>query len=172
MFHLLLLLAAPFLLFAHPTQVVMHSINREKLSFPASYELFSSTFKQPNPPLVNAEFKCNWQQHAWSSSFSHISSGYLYHSTTHFKVRVDATYDSSIVSSLFDYTDRNGGDLVWNTLYTIEPSVSAEPKIWTGFVKPAWALFEEDILVKSNAVFTGVVDDKWSGAVVSVSSES
>lgn len=38
-------------------------------------------------------------------------------------------------------------------------------------MKPAWALFEEDILVKGNAVFAGVVDDRWLGAVASVSSE-
>jgi hypothetical protein len=76
------------------------------------------------------------------------------------------------VSSLFDYTNIDSENLVWNTLYTIQPSVSAAPKIWTGFVKPAWALFEEDILVKSNAVFAGVVDDKWLGVVASVSSES
>jgi len=105
-----------------------------------------------------------------SSTFSHISSGYLYHSPTHSKVRADASYDSSIVSSLFDYTITNRNNLVWNTLFTIEPSVSAAPKIWTGFVKPAWALFEEDILVKSNAVFAGVVDDRWLGATASVSS--
>jgi hypothetical protein len=109
--------------------------------------------------------------HPRSSSFSHISSGYLYHSTTHSKVRADATYDSFIESSLFDYTNTNGGNLVWNTLYTIEPSVSAAPKIWTGFVKPAWALFGEDTLAKSNAVFAGVVEDKWLGEVASVSSE-
>ncbi len=36
-------------------------------------------------------------------------------------------------------------------------------------MKPAWALFEEDILVKSNAVFAGVVDDRWLGATASVS---
>ena len=106
-----------------------------------------------------------------SSSFSHISSGYLYHSTTHSKVRADASYDSSIVSSLFDYTNTNRNKLVWNTLYTLEPSVSAAPKIWTGFVKPAWALFEEDTLVKSNAVFAGVLEDRRLGAVASVSSE-
>jgi len=76
------------------------------------------------------------------------------------------------VSSLFDYTNIDSENLVWNTLYTIQPSVSAAPKIWTGFVKPAWALFEEDVLVKSNAVFAGVVDDKWLGVVASVSSES
>jgi hypothetical protein len=194
MLHLLLLLTAPFLSFGHPTQVIMHSTTREKPSFPASYELFSPAFKQPNPPLVKSNFKCNWQQHAWwalqksqsqlvtcclplisvsprSSSFSHISSGYLYHSTTHSKVRVDATYESSIESSLFDYTNINHENLVWNALYTVEPSVSAAPKIWIGFVKPAWALFEENTLVKSNAVFAGVVDDKWLGMVASVSSE-
>jgi hypothetical protein len=104
-----------------------------------------------------------------SSTFSHISSGYLYHSPTHSKVRADASYDSSIVSSLFDYTTTNRDNLVWNTLFIIEPSVSAAPKIWTGFVKPAWALFEEDILVKNNAVFAGVVDDRWLGATASVS---
>jgi hypothetical protein len=104
-----------------------------------------------------------------SSTFSHISSGYLYHSPTYSKVRADASYDSSIVSSLFDYTNTNRNNLVWNTLFTIEPSVCAAPKIWTGFVKPAWALFKEDILVKSNAVFAGVVDDRWLGATASVS---
>jgi hypothetical protein len=61
--------------------------------------------------------------------------------------------------------------MVWNTLFTIEPSVSATPQIWTGFVKPAWVLFEEDILVKSNAVFAGVVDDRWLSVVASVSSD-
>lgn len=111
--------------------------------------------------LTNALFR--------SSTFSHISSGYLYHSPTYSKVRADASYDSSIVSSLFDYTTTNRDNLVWNTLFTIEPSVSAAPKIWTGFVKPAWALFEEDILVKSNAVFAGVVDDRWLGSTASVS---
>lgn len=65
MLHVLLLLAAPLVSLAHPTQTVMHSTTREKPSFPASYELFSSIFKQPDPPLVKAEFKCNWQQHAW-----------------------------------------------------------------------------------------------------------
>lgn len=38
-------------------------------------------------------------------------------------------------------------------------------------MKPAWALFGEDTLAKSNAVFAGVVEDKWLGEVASVSSE-
>ena len=56
-------------------------------------------------------------------------------------------------------------------MYTLEPSVSAAPKIWTGFVKPAWPLFADDTLVKSNAVFGGVVEDQWVGKVASVSSQ-
>lgn len=74
------------------------------------------------------------------------------------------------MSSLFDYANTDHDGLVWNTLCTIEPSISATPKIWTGFVKPAWPLFDEDVLVKGNAVFGGVVTDRWAGEVVSVSS--
>ena len=106
-----------------------------------------------------------------SASFSHISSGYLYHSLKHSKVRADATYDSSIVSSLFDYTNTNRENHVWNSLFTLEPSVAVAPKIWTGFVKPAWVLFDMEILIKGNAVFAGVVNDRWLGMVASVSSK-
>ena len=115
--------------------------------------------------------RCLYADPLRSASFSHISSGYLYHSLKHSKVRADATYDSSIVSSLFDYTNTNRDNLVWNSLYTLEPSVAVAPKIWTGFVKPAWVLFEKEILIKSNAVFAGVVNDRWLGMVASVSSK-
>jgi hypothetical protein len=115
-------------------------------------------------PLTNNPLK--------SASFSHISSGYLYHSLKHSKVRADATYDSSILSSLFDYADTNSDNLVWNSLYTLEPSIAIAPEIWTGFVKPAWVLFEKEILIKSNAVFAGVVNDRWLGTVSSISSKS
>ena len=50
--------------------------------------------------------------------------------------------------------------VVRNTLYTLEPSISAAPKILTGFMKPARPLFADDALVKSNAVFGGVAEDQ------------
>jgi hypothetical protein len=75
------------------------------------------------------------------------------------------------VSSLFDYKITDQNNLVWNTLVTIEPSVSAAPQIWTGFVKPVWALFQEDVLMQSSAVFAGVMDDNYLGTVASVSSK-
>lgn len=167
MFSLLLFLTSPFSCLAHPAQhpLPLSSDHHSPTPFPSSYDLFSSSFAQPTPPLVHAEFKANFQQHAWSPSFSHISSGLLYNSPTHGKVRADATYDSAIVSSLFDYSHVNAENLIWNTLYTIEPSVATAPTIWKGFVKPAWALFEKDILVKSNAVFAGVINDRWLGEV-------
>ena len=48
-----------------PLAASMHSESKEKATFPASYELFSSKFQQPEPPLVQCEFKANWKQHAW-----------------------------------------------------------------------------------------------------------
>jgi hypothetical protein len=32
---------------------------------PSSYTVFSSSFHQPDPPLIHAEFKANWNQHKW-----------------------------------------------------------------------------------------------------------
>ena len=29
---------------------------------------FTSHFIQPNPPIVNPEFKANWNQHKWSDA--------------------------------------------------------------------------------------------------------
>jgi hypothetical protein len=40
------------------------------------------------------------------------------------------------------------------------------------FVKGAWTLFEEDILVKSNAIFAGKVEGRWLGTAASVSPEN
>jgi hypothetical protein len=32
---------------------------------PPSYAVFSSGFHQPDPPVVKAEYKANWNQHKW-----------------------------------------------------------------------------------------------------------
>ncbi|MCJ1244324.1 hypothetical protein MMC30_001522 [Trapelia coarctata] len=132
---------------------------------PSSQTLFSSTFQQPEPPVVNAEFKAHYKQHAYSPDFSHIASGTVYHSSHNNKVRVDATYSSSLVSSLFDYNNNSpssdsagrGIGMVWNTMYSLEPNVAARPKVWKGYVRPAFPLFEKEELVKGGAVFGGFV---------------
>jgi hypothetical protein len=33
--------------------------------FPTNIDVFSSSFQQPPPPLVNQEFKASWVQHKW-----------------------------------------------------------------------------------------------------------
>lgn len=43
----------------------MHADCHQRAGFPASYELFSSEFQQPKPPIVKSEFKTHWKQHAW-----------------------------------------------------------------------------------------------------------
>lgn len=62
---LLLVITTPLLVFGHPVQLNMHSSSLVKHPFSEDDELFSSKFKQPEPPLVHAEFTCNWKQHAW-----------------------------------------------------------------------------------------------------------
>jgi hypothetical protein len=32
---------------------------------PPSYAAFSSNFQQPDPPVIKAEYKANWNQHKW-----------------------------------------------------------------------------------------------------------
>jgi hypothetical protein len=104
-----------------------------------------------------------------SSHFSHIASGYLYHSPSNQKVRVDATHDLNFASSLFDYGNVSSDGLVSNAMYTLEPSIAARPRIYRGYVKPGFPLFEDETLAESRAVFGGVVDDRYVGTVASVS---
>ena len=56
--------------------------------------------------------------------------------------------------------------MVWNTLYSLEPNVAARPKIWKGYVRPAFPLFEKEELVKGGAVFGGFVsmEDRYGDA--------
>ncbi len=103
---------------------------------------------------------------------SHIASGYIYNSPSNQKIRVDEAFDSNFASSLFDYTDISSDGLVSNTLYTLAPCIAATPQFWQGYVMPVFPLFSSDILVTCNAVFTGVVDDRFNGKVASVSYSS
>jgi hypothetical protein len=140
-------------------------------SFPASYELFSSSFEQPEPPLIEGEFKSNFKQHKWNSNVSHITAGFIYVSPSNQKIRVDQAYSFSLSSSLFDYTNLSSDGLVSNMVYTLTPNVAAQPCIWIGYVVSAFPLWRNETLVESNAVFGGVVDDRDMGIVTSVRSQ-
>ncbi|KAJ9639322.1 hypothetical protein H2199_006355 [Coniosporium tulheliwenetii] len=141
--------------------------DHEVTAFPVSRNLFSSAFQQPEPPLIGDEFKANWNQHKWDPNVSHIASGYIYNSPSNQKVRADVTSDSGFASSLFDYTNISSEGLVSNTLYNLEPCIAAPPQLWQGYVNPTFPLFSTDILVTSNAVFGGIVDDQFNGKVAS-----
>jgi len=47
-----------------PTDGTSNSL-RDVIGFPASYDIFSANFQQPQPPMVCNEFKANWNQHKW-----------------------------------------------------------------------------------------------------------
>jgi hypothetical protein len=138
-------------------------------SFPPTYTLFSSNFAQPPPPLVPSEFQCHFKQHKWAPNMSHITSGMLYVSSRNAKARVDQAYNSALGSSLFDYANVSTDGLVWNAMWEVRPNVKAEPKIWTGYVLPAFPLWKNDTLVERGAVFMGVVEDGDMGLVATVS---
>ena len=136
--------------------------------FPASYHLFSSSFKEPEPPLVPSEFSCNFKQHKWNPNVSHIASGTIYFSSSNQKVRADAAYTASLQSSLFDYTNVSSDGRVSNKVYTFTPNVATKPALFSDYVVPGFPLWEADTLVKSSAVYGGLVDDRDMGTVTSV----
>ena len=85
------------------------------------------------------------------------------------KVRADQAYNSVLGSSLFDYTNMTAEGLVWNALWEVRPNVKAEPKIWTGYVLPAFPLWKNNTLAEMGAVFMGVIEDPDMETVATVS---
>ncbi|KAF3398179.1 hypothetical protein F1880_006494 [Penicillium rolfsii] len=124
--------------------------------FPASMLEFTSSFQQPEPPLVKNEFKTSFIQHKWNNNVSHITSGYIYFSPSRNLVRADEAYDGGLASSLFDYSKTTKDGLVLNTLTSYEGNTT-QPTVWTGYVNSNYPLFTEDLLVQGGAVFGGLV---------------
>lgn len=122
-----------------------------------------------NGMLLRTLSLCGLTEPARDQNVSHIASGYIYNSPSNKKVRADVASDSGFASSLFDYADITSEGLVSNTLYDLQPCIAATPQIWHGYVNPTFPLFSTDILVTSNAVFGGIVDDQFNGKVASVS---
>ncbi|KAF7513928.1 hypothetical protein GJ744_006542 [Endocarpon pusillum] len=127
---------------------------------------FSSGFRQPGPPVVQSEFRANWNQHKWDANVSHIASGFVYNSPSQRKVRVDEAYDSTFGSSLLDYTNVTQ-EGVANRLWTLSPAITSPPACFEGFTNPAFPLISDDFLVANNAIYGGEMDDALSGKVSS-----
>ncbi|KGO43449.1 hypothetical protein PEX1_089130 [Penicillium expansum] len=124
--------------------------------FPSSVIEFSSEFKQPDPPMIKAEYETNFIQHKWNQNLSHITTGFINNSPSQNFVRVDEAFNGSLASSFFNYANSTQEGLVDNTLTTFDHK-SNEPTIWKGFVNSNFPLLPEDILIKAGAVFGGLV---------------
>jgi hypothetical protein len=100
---------------------------------------------------------------------SHIAAGFLYNSPTAGKVRVDESYDTSIASSIFDYTNTSANGLVSNILYTFTPSIAFPPSVFSDYINPGFPIFTQDILQANGAIFTGLTHRAKNGRAASVS---
>lgn len=160
--------------------------------FPPSMAVFSSDFKQPQPPIVKAAFEASFVQHKWYTTIpeyahlrvifraeshhnhrdvnvSHITSGYITNSPSEGYVRVGQAYEDGVVSSsFFNYANISDSGLVDNTL-TSYVSDSDKPIIWRDYVNSNFPIFLEDILLSAGAVFSGLVERNRVGTVAAVS---
>lgn len=84
---------------------------------------------------------------------------------------MDEAYDTTLGSSLFDY-DNVTAEGVSNIMWTLSPAVASEPEFFSGYVVPAFPIIPSDLLVASNAVYAGVVQDPYVGKMTAVSYSS
>ncbi|KAB5575368.1 hypothetical protein GE09DRAFT_592051 [Coniochaeta sp. 2T2.1] len=133
--------------------------------FPSSMLLFSADFKQPEPPLVESEYRTSFVQHKWNQNLSHIAVGFINNSPSGDFVRVDEAYEGELASSFFNYANVSEEGLVDNTLTTYS-SNSTKPAVWRGYVNSNFPIFQQDILVKAGAVFGGLVHRQFGDGLV------
>lgn len=147
---------------------------------------FSSEFVQPKPPKIKAQYKAHFVQHKWSvaqydvycmlltakfrnAELSHITAGYIENSPSKGFVRVDEAYDGELATSHFNYANVTKSGLVDNTLTTYDHK-HTKPNVWRGYVNSNFPIFGQDILVKAEAVYQGLVKrDFISSPVAAVS---
>ncbi|GAM84869.1 hypothetical protein ANO11243_028710 [Dothideomycetidae sp. 11243] len=124
--------------------------------FPASVIEYSSSFKQPDPPSVNAEFTTSFLQHKWDKTLSHITAGFITNSPSQGFVRVDEAFQGTLASSYFNYANISKDGLVDNTM-TSYVNGSTTPTVSRGYVNPDFPLFPRNLLQQGGAVFAGLV---------------
>ena len=94
-------------------------------------------------------------------NLSNIAAGYITNSPSQGIVRVDEAYDGKLASSFFNYANVTEEGLVDNTL-TEYQSNSTKPVVFRGYVNSNYPIFQDSILVDSNAVFGGLVERRFS----------
>ncbi|KAF9200269.1 hypothetical protein BGZ49_009527 [Haplosporangium sp. Z 27] len=131
----------------------------------ASLEVYSSTFKNPEPPLITGDFSANFMQHKWNNlSMSHVTSGVIYMSASNDKCRIDNTHDGILQISLFDYKNvTKDGFLNKNLVFQ---DLTKSPQCGFDFLAiPAYPLMYKTLLKDSYAVFAGWSQDDIYGKV-------
>ncbi|CAI7606920.1 hypothetical protein N7533_003519 [Penicillium manginii] len=124
--------------------------------FPSSVIEFSSGFKQPDPPLIKAEYGTSFIQHKWNQNMSHITTGFIENSPSQLIVRVDEAFNGTLASSVFNYANSTKEGLVDNTLTSYDKL--GKSTVWREFVNSNFPLFPESLLIENDAVFGGLVD--------------
>lgn len=80
-------------------------------------------------------------------------------------------YDSTIGSSLFDYSNVTQ-EGVANKMWTLSPAIASAPQYFFGYVEPAFPLLSEDLLIASQAVYVGTINDPYVGEATAVRSHA
>ncbi|KAK6393441.1 hypothetical protein LTR81_026452 [Elasticomyces elasticus] len=128
---------------------------------------FSSHFQEPEPPLIKTEFRTAFLQHKWDDQGrSNIATGVWYSSPSQRLVVVNEAFDGAFGSSTFDYSNTTSDGLVDNTLVLFSPNGTMLP-VYRDYVNSDFPLFEDDMLVKGGAVFSGLVERLLVGQVAS-----
>jgi hypothetical protein len=91
-----------------------------------------------------------------NAELSHITAGYIENSPSKSFVRVDEAYDGELATSYFNYANVTKSGLVDNTLTTYDHK-HTKPNVWRGYVNSNFPIFGQDILVKAEAVYQGLV---------------
>ncbi|KAF9355781.1 hypothetical protein BGX26_006131 [Mortierella sp. AD094] len=131
----------------------------------ASLEVYSSTFKEPEPPLISDEFSANFMQHKWNNlNMSHVTSGIIYMSASNDESRLDNIHDGLIQVALFDYKNvtKDGylnKNFILNDLTKPPQCESYRLPI------PAYPPMYKTMLKDSGAVFAGWTQDDVYGKV-------
>ncbi len=97
-----------------------------------------------------------------NQNLSHITTGFINNSPSKGFVQVDEAFATDngaggrLASSYFNYANVTKEGLVDNTLTTYSGN-STKPDVFRGYVDSNFPIFEKDLLVKSGAVFGGLV---------------
>ncbi|CAF3467697.1 unnamed protein product [Fusarium graminearum] len=123
---------------------------------------FSAGFKQPHPPVIQAEFTTSFVQHKWNQKMSSISTGFIHNLPSKGLILVDQVVDGMLTSSVFDYNNVTYDDNVDHTMTAFQ-NASKSPVVWRGYDAVSFPILTTQMLVNGDAVFIGQVTRDFSG---------